>query len=166
MALCREADRGWMGDYPNLRVCALGREVRDEWDLGQAYKPLPRVTARDTGRSEEISAEGLGARDPRSQCLRKTTCRMHLIKFRRRKEIQRLRTQARRRYWMKTYIEQRGICAYCHFAFSLFQWTIDHIIPLSRGGTNKRKNIVGCCKRCNEKKADRLPNQFTHELFL
>lgn len=32
--------------------------------------------------------------------------------------------------------------------------TIDHIIPLSRGGTNARENLTVACYRCNRKKSD------------
>jgi len=28
--------------------------------------------------------------------------------------------------------------------------TVDHKLPLSRGGTNDLTNLVGACRRCNE----------------
>jgi 5-methylcytosine-specific restriction endonuclease McrA len=34
--------------------------------------------------------------------------------------------------------------------------TIDHIIPLSRGGTNRRDNLTVACLRCNVSKHDSL----------
>lgn len=34
--------------------------------------------------------------------------------------------------------------------------TLDHIIPVSKGGTNKQENIVISCKECNNKKGDTL----------
>jgi hypothetical protein len=60
-----------------------------------------------------------------------------------------------------------GYCYYCerHFGFppvngkALIK-TIDHIIPVSRGGINHKKNYVDACDRCNHLKADRLPEQF------
>lgn len=36
--------------------------------------------------------------------------------------------------------------------------TIEHRIPRSKGGTDKASNISVCCRRCNERKADRLPH--------
>lgn len=30
--------------------------------------------------------------------------------------------------------------------------TADHVKPLSRGGYDKRKNVVACCYRCNQEK--------------
>jgi len=32
--------------------------------------------------------------------------------------------------------------------------TIDHIIPLTRGGTNARENLTVACYRCNRTKSD------------
>lgn len=38
--------------------------------------------------------------------------------------------------------------------------TVDHFIPLTRGGTNFQYNMVICCHQCNTIKADLLPNEF------
>lgn len=42
-------------------------------------------------------------------------------------------------------------CAYCGQPAD----TIDHVIPVSAGGTNHRENLVPCCRSCNQRKADR-----------
>jgi 5-methylcytosine-specific restriction endonuclease McrA len=34
--------------------------------------------------------------------------------------------------------------------------TIDHIVPLTRGGTNRRENKTVACRRCNSRKRDAL----------
>lgn len=33
--------------------------------------------------------------------------------------------------------------------------TADHLIPLSRGGTNDPENVVPACRSCNSRKKDR-----------
>ena len=37
--------------------------------------------------------------------------------------------------------------------------TRDHLIPLSRGGTNDWSNVVTACASCNTRKANRLPEE-------
>jgi 5-methylcytosine-specific restriction endonuclease McrA len=37
--------------------------------------------------------------------------------------------------------------------------TRDHIVPLSRGGTNDWTNVVTACSTCNTKKGNRLPEE-------
>lgn len=47
-------------------------------------------------------------------------------------------------------------CQYCGFSGEL---TLDHIIPRSRGGSTEWGNVVCCCRRCNSKKGNRLPEE-------
>jgi len=37
--------------------------------------------------------------------------------------------------------------------------TLDHILPQSRGGATRPDNLVTCCKPCNQRKADRTPEE-------
>lgn len=50
---------------------------------------------------------------------------------------------------------QRGLCAGCECKLST--WHIDHVIPLSRGGSNWVGNLQLLCQPCNQSKCDRLP---------
>ena len=43
-------------------------------------------------------------------------------------------------------------CVYCGSKKDL---TIDHVIPISKGGKSSYTNTVTCCKDCNAKKADK-----------
>lgn len=49
-----------------------------------------------------------------------------------------------------------GLCAYCLGPAS----TIDHVIPLSRGGTNWPANLRPACKSCNSKKHIKKINEW------
>ncbi|MFN4132489.1 MAG: HNH endonuclease [Caldimicrobium sp.] len=53
--------------------------------------------------------------------------------------------------WWRRKIE-RGTCYYCGRKVPPEELTMDHRIPLSRGGTSTRENIVPACKDCNAKK--------------
>lgn len=38
--------------------------------------------------------------------------------------------------------------------------TLDHYIPVGRGGSNDILNLVAACEECNIRKANRLPQEF------
>ncbi len=45
-----------------------------------------------------------------------------------------------------------GKCAYCGEVVSVKEGTIDHVIPVSKGGKTTWDNTVWCCRKCNCKK--------------
>lgn len=47
---------------------------------------------------------------------------------------------------------RRGVCYYCKKQFPADQLTLDHIVPLSRGGRSTKGNMVVCCRECNQNK--------------
>ncbi len=47
---------------------------------------------------------------------------------------------------------QRGICHFCKNKFPTSELTLDHLVPLSRGGRSTRGNMVVCCRACNATK--------------
>lgn len=49
-----------------------------------------------------------------------------------------------------------GECLYCGDPAT----TIDHYIPLARGGKHEVSNLVPACRRCNCKKSTKLPSEF------
>jgi 5-methylcytosine-specific restriction endonuclease McrA len=51
-----------------------------------------------------------------------------------------------------------GKCALCNAHRTL---TVDHIVPLSRGGSNGIRNIQFLCRRCNSSKGARDPIEFS-----
>lgn len=44
------------------------------------------------------------------------------------------------------------ICCYCHVGFLISNLTVEHIIPLSLGGSNQLSNIDLACRDCNSAK--------------
>ena len=50
-----------------------------------------------------------------------------------------------------------GHCYYCDTSVPPRELTMDHIVPLARGGFTNKGNTVPCCKDCNSAKRDLLP---------
>ena len=50
-------------------------------------------------------------------------------------------------------------CQYCAKIFPTEKLTVDHIIPKSRGGAKTWTNLVASCKKCNQKKGCRTPQE-------
>lgn len=44
-------------------------------------------------------------------------------------------------------------------------WQVDHIVPHSKGGSNKDENLVPACLVCNGKKADKSIEKFREVFF-
>ena len=57
---------------------------------------------------------------------------------------------------------QGGMCALCKVNGDQ-NWEYDHIIPLSRNGSDTADNMEVLCSPCNRKKAARMPLEFAHE---
>jgi hypothetical protein len=57
------------------------------------------------------------------------------------------------------------LCLYCGERFPDFHLSRDHVSPLSQGGSDTWCNVVTACKRCNNHKAGRTPEQSGMELL-
>ena len=58
---------------------------------------------------------------------------------------------------------QQGKCYYCQCSLGGYKeptWHADHVVPLSRGGSNSIDNIVAACINCNLRKHNRLPHEW------
>ncbi|PTB96327.1 hypothetical protein C9994_07945 [Marivirga lumbricoides] len=51
-------------------------------------------------------------------------------------------------------------CSYCQSVFNDASLQIDHVHPVSRGGTNNTYNLTPACKKCNMEKSNRDPLQY------
>jgi 5-methylcytosine-specific restriction endonuclease McrA len=59
----------------------------------------------------------------------------------------------------------QNLCLYCGEQFPNFMLSRDHVHPLSQGGLDRWVNVVTACKRCNNHKAGRTPEQAGMELL-
>jgi len=56
------------------------------------------------------------------------------------------------------------VCAYCRAPKDNDQIEPDHVVPLSRGGSNSITNVVPSCAPCNQSKGARFLNEWTSHL--
>ncbi len=53
----------------------------------------------------------------------------------------------------------RNRCQYCGKSFRQSDLNVDHVVPLSRGGTSCWENVVCACIPCNSRKGSRTPDE-------
>lgn len=77
-------------------------------------------------------------------------------------EIKRERDKSRElrrsRWWQNRLA--LGRCHWCGCQFPPEEMTMDHVIPLARGGKASRNNVVPSCKECNSRKKYLLPMEW------
>ena len=59
--------------------------------------------------------------------------------------------------------EANGKCLYCGISVTISEMHADHFIPIAKGGSNLRENIVCSCASCNLKKGAKMPEDFVGE---
>jgi 5-methylcytosine-specific restriction endonuclease McrA len=64
--------------------------------------------------------------------------------------------ELRRSQWWRNRIAA-GLCHYCGARVPARELTLDHLVPLVRGGRSTRGNCVPACKACNSAKQSLLP---------
>jgi len=82
------------------------------------------------------------------------------------REIRREREKARllrKQNWWKNRIA-KGICHYCGKSVPPKDLTLDHVVPLARGGHSTKGNCVPACKDCNNQKKNLLPMEWEEYL--
>lgn len=81
-------------------------------------------------------------------------------------EIKKERAKARelrKTQWWKRKLSQ-GKCYFCGKNFNLKELSMDHIVPIIRGGRSAKGNVVPACKECNNKKKHMLPIEWEEYL--
>ena len=79
-----------------------------------------------------------------------------------RREKNKARDLRKSRWWQQK--TASGKCYFCGKKTSFKNLTMDHLVPLSRGGRSTKDNLVPCCKNCNNKKKSMLPLEWEEYL--
>lgn len=64
--------------------------------------------------------------------------------------------ELRRSPWWQEQL-RKGLCHYCGKPFAATALTMDHIVPVARGGLSRRGNVVPSCDACNKSKRCHTP---------
>ena len=70
------------------------------------------------------------------------------------KHVARERARARelrKSSWWRNVLA-KGACHYCEQQVGAAALTMDHVVPVARGGRSTKGNVVPCCKACNQSK--------------
>ena len=139
--LCKLAERHSLEIVmrPNNHIQVRGGALLVNW-----YPDSKRRTAYCNGsvsgvncpKAEDVIALAMGTKDPTpARTTRKTSYRPE-----------------RRRIWKKN-----PRCHWCKATLAFESSTLDHRIPLSRGGANTSDNYVLACEPCNKNRGNDLP---------
>jgi 5-methylcytosine-specific restriction protein A len=74
------------------------------------------------------------------------------------REKSKAREIRRSRWWHQKCVQ--GICFYCGRRVGSSNLTMDHVVPLIRGGRSIKNNLVPACKECNNNKKYLLPMEW------
>ena len=66
------------------------------------------------------------------------------------REREKARALRKTAWWQRRV--QKGVCAYCGAQVPPRELTMDHVVPVARGGRSTKGNVVAACKACNNRK--------------
>jgi 5-methylcytosine-specific restriction endonuclease McrA len=72
-----------------------------------------------------------------------------------RRERQKARVLRASQWWKRK--RAAGLCHHCGGQFPPQDLTMDHLVPIIRGGKSTKGNLVPSCKACNSARTHRLP---------
>jgi len=78
-----------------------------------------------------------------------------------RRERQKARELRASQWWKRK--RAVGICHHCGGKFPPRELTMDHLVPVVRGGKSTKGNLVPSCKKCNTERKYQLPFEKSRE---
>lgn len=159
--ICRICGKEFVGKYKNRSLCSAECKTQARKIVLLKYKNSGKrlLSARRLYKSEKKKISDKKYRQTEgAKRLAVERSKRHLKKSpetqEKRKRIERIyirRTQGRLRKWWKS-ISSKG-CLMCGAQKSL---SIDHIVPMSKGGTDDLWNLQCLCVSCNAKKGNKI----------
>jgi len=63
------------------------------------------------------------------------------------------------------FARDQQVCMYCGVDFPVKDLSRDHVVPTSRGGRDRWTNCVTACRRCNNRKGNKTPEESNMQLL-
>ena len=174
----REYHKRWYRVPENKRKFKLRGQSPEKKEYNKLYRQKNKKYLNEYAKQWKQSPEGILARKKYQQSLKAKTCRKRFLQSPRgklHKKIYGTKRYSKTRDLTFTIIQQvyeDNIKLYgtltCYLCLEPIIFGNDHLehkIPLSRGGTNKRYNLDVSCKGCNCKKSTRTETEYRKELL-
>lgn len=140
-----------------------GKQIRK--DFSEEYRKTSKY--KDYQKNYYSIYEHIKKRKEYGKIYRQTEHAKILARFKSSKRRSKLREVIHEDYkdWLKKILSYKFyICHWCGEKFSIDKLTLDHLIPISKGGPDTKDNLVPCCMECNRKKHAKLPEEFNSTL--
>lgn len=125
--------------------------------LNASYEPIHICAAR---RALVLCLKGVAqAEEDSLDSLRSATAAVAVPSVIRLLEYRRIPRQTRALSRKNILMRDHYTCQYCDKPCAAGELTLDHVLPRSRGGASSWENLVAACRRCNNRKGDRLPEE-------
>jgi len=166
--MCKQCKGEWLKSYRKTRkekYAAYAKNWRDrnpEKHKLQKRSQRSSPIAKDKARRYSLQNAELTRARNRS-FYRTERGRVYALCKRQRNRANKLKALTEKSYlvtdsWLvETFKSYEYKCAYC---LEVCTPTMDHVIPVSRGGKHERENIVPACHPCNSSKCDKLVNEW------
>lgn len=158
---CRDNRIRWRAANPEKRAAANKRyalkhpeKIKEKWQRHQ--ERFPEKCAERTRRFREKNVEKVKAWI--SAYFKTTAGRAAKVsnENKRRAQIKGCATKATTQQ-IKELLLSAASCRYCSSLFSIdLRPTIDHIVPLSKGGAHSMENLTVACRPCNSRKGTKV----------
>jgi 5-methylcytosine-specific restriction endonuclease McrA len=122
------------------------------------FGPKTAINAERTLTSNHVTGLLLTPKSRRQQ----DPFSIHLEKNDITREKQKARDLRKSQWWKRKC--SAGVCYYCNTPTLPEKLTMDHIVPIARGGKSVKGNVVPSCKNCNNKKKELLPMEWEQYL--
>src|SRR4030095_14286660 len=125
--------------------------------LNSTYEPINVCTTR---RAIVLIMKGVArAEEKQEQIYRSARASMHIPSVIRLTEYVHIPFERKSLSRKNILLRDHNTCQYCGRVHTPAELTLAHVIPRSKGGHSNWDSLVACCKRCNNRKGNSMPDE-------